>query len=395
MEFLFKHIKIGKWAIPVPAFLWFALALVAASLEMSRGLDDINNYLIYKQVFWHALAQQNLFSLYPTEYFDANHYGPLFALLIAPFALLPTLLGCFLWCLANAAVLFYAIRQLPLSQKQQSIVLLIGAIEMMTAIHSVQFNPMLTGWMVLSYVYIQRKQDLWASFFIVAGFYIKIYSIVGVAFFFFSENKLKFVLSGLAWLLILFCAPMLLSSPAYIIQSYQDWYHSLVDKNATNIVIDVLGMQDISVMGMARRITRIGTLPNYWFTVPAAVCYILPFLRVNQYKQLGFQLSYLALALIGVVIFSSGAESPTYVIAVTGLAIWYAQGSIPRSKWMIAMLVLTFLLTILSPTDLVPRFIRTEYIVKYSLKALPCFIAWSVLIFQLLFKDFAKNTQHD
>lgn len=392
MQYLLRDIRIGKWTIPLPAILWFTLAVVAASLEMSRGLDDINNFLIYKNVFWHTLHQQNLFIEYPNEYFDKNHYGPVFSILIAPFAVLPTLPGCFLWCLANAWVLFYAIQHLPISDRQKRIVLLIGMIEMMTAIHSVQFNPMLTGWILLSFVYTERKQDIWATLFIIAGLYIKIYGIVGIAFFFFSKNKLRFFLSFIAWFLIFFCLPMLLSSPAFIVQSYQDWFHSLVEKNTTNVAINTaIGMQDISMMGMIRRIFHIAMLPNYYFTVPAALLYLLPFFRTSQYKHLYFRLSYLALALIGVVIFSSSAESPTYVIAVIGVAIWYILQNNPKSRFAIGLLVLTFLLTILSPSDLVPRFIREEYIVRYSLKAFPCFITWCVLIYQLLKKDFGNT----
>jgi hypothetical protein len=96
------------------------------------------------------------------------------------------------------------------------------------------------------------------------------------------------------------------------------------------------------------------------------------------------------LALIGVVIFSSSAESPTYIIAVIGLAIWYVIQKKPRTFFPIILLIITFLLTILSPTDLVPRNIR-EQIVHYSLKALPCCIVWVVLIYQLLRKEFSIN----
>jgi hypothetical protein len=388
MQFLLKDIRLGKWTIPLPAILWFSLAAIAASLEMSRGLTDINNFLIYKNVFWHSIHQQNLYLPYPQDHSDMNHYGPFFSLIIAPFALLPTLLGCFLWCLANAWVLFYAISQLPLTERNKNVVLLIGMIEMMTATHSVQFNTMLTGWILLSFVFTQRKQDVLATLFIVAGFYVKIYGIVGIAFFFFSENKLRFILSFIGWGIVFFCLPMLISSPAFVIQSYQDWAHSLVEKNATNIIIETVGMQDISLMGMIRRIFQIGNLPNYWFTLPAAFLYILPFLRKDQYVFLNFRLSYLALALIGVVIFSSSAESPTYVIAVTGLAIWYVIQEHPRTFFPIILLIITFLLTILSPTDLIPKNIR-ELIVHYSLKALPCCIVWVVLIYHLLRKEFS------
>jgi hypothetical protein len=319
-----------------------------------------------------------------------NHYGPFFSLIIAPFAILPTFIGCFLWCLVNAWLLFYAINQLPISARNKNVVLLIGMIEMMTATHSVQFNTMLTGWILLSFVFTERKQVVLATLFIAAGFYVKIYGIVGLAFFFFTEHKLRFFLSFIGWCILFFCLPMFISSPSFVIQSYQDWAHSLVEKNATNIIIETVGMQDISLMGMVRRIFQIGKLPNYWFTVPAAVLYVLPFLRKDQFSNLNFRLSYLALALIGVVIFSSSAESPTYILAVIGIAIWYVIQEQPRSFFMVFLLIITFILTILSPTDLVPRNIR-ELIVHYSLKALPCCIIWVVLTYELLRKDFSKK----
>ena len=392
MQFLQRDIKIGRWIFPLPSLLWFTLATVAALLEMSRGLGDINNFLIYRGVFTHAIQQQNLYLSYPAEYADMNHYGPFFSIIIAPFALLPVFAGCFLWCLANAWVLFYAISKLPISKKQQNIILLIGMVEMMTATHSVQFNTMLTGWILLSYVFVEKKQVVWATLFIALGIYVKLYGIVGLAFFFFTKDKIQFVLSFIFWMILLFCLPMLISSPAYIVQCYQDWYHSLVEKNSTNIILYEAagGMQDISFMGMIRRIFYINQLPNYLFTVPAAVLYLLPFLRTEQFSNKLFRLSYLALALIGVVIFSSSAESPTYVIAVVGIAIWFVSQNQPVSKFTVGLLILTFVLTIISPTDLVPKIIRDKVIIRYSLKALPAVIVWFVLIYQLLRTDFSK-----
>jgi hypothetical protein len=195
MRWLTGNIKLFNRELPVPVLLWFLLAAAAAIAEISRGLSAINNYEIFAGVFHHSRQQQHLYLAYPAEYIDSNHYGPLFSILIAPFALLPDAIGCFLWCIANAWVLFYAIRQLDLSKQQQHIILLIGLVEMMTAIHNVQFNPMLTGWIILSYVLVEKENDFWACFFIVAGFLIKIYGIAGIAFFWFSRHKIKFIAS--------------------------------------------------------------------------------------------------------------------------------------------------------------------------------------------------------
>ncbi len=389
MRFLLRNITIGKYSIPVPVLLWFLLAMLAAIAEISRGLSSINNYEIFVAVFHHTTAKINLYAAYPSEYFDTNHYGPLFSLVIAPFTLLPDQLGCFAWCVANAWVLFYAVRQLQVTREQQNIILLIGLVEMLTAIHNVQYNPMLTGFIVLSYVMVEKEKDIWATLFIVLGLMTKLYGIVGVAFFWFSKHKLKFVLSFIFWLLVLFCLPMIISSPAFIIQSYKDWYASLVEKNAQNIEFKQPNlMQDISVMGMVSRIFRIDDLSTLLFAIPAAIVYALPFLRIKQYKAAAFRMSYLSLALIGVVIFSSSAESPTFVIAVTGAGIWFVLQDTVHKKWNYALLGFVILLTSLSATDLFPPYLREHYIRPYSLKALPCFVLWCVIAWQLLFKKF-------
>ncbi|MCW3088854.1 MAG: hypothetical protein JWQ78_2240 [Sediminibacterium sp.] len=392
MHRLLQNISIGKWKIPFPVFLWFVLAMLAAIAEISRGMSEINNYSIFSGVFYHTIGQQNLYIPYPAEYQDTNHYGPLFSILIAPFALLPVPLGCFLWCVANAWVLYYAIRQLNLSDKQQNTILLIGVIEMMTSIHNVQFNPMLTGWIILSYVLVEKEKDGWATLFIAAGLLVKIYGVVGIAFFWFSKHKLRFALSFIGWFIFLFCLPMLISSPAFILRSYQDWYHSLVEKNAQNIdAADTNLMQDISVMGMIRRIFDRGQLQNWTILLPVAVLYALPFLRVKEYRSAAFRLSYLCLAMIGAVIFSSSAESSTFVIAVTAVGAWYVIQDDSHRGLNRILLVFVLLLTSLSSTDLFPRYIRQHWILPYSLKALPCFIVWCVLMYQLLAKDFAKK----
>jgi hypothetical protein len=230
---------------------------------------------------------------------------------------------------------------------------------------------------------VQKEKDFWATLFIAIGFLIKLYGIVGIAFFFFSRHKLNFILSFISWLIILFCLPMLISSPSFIMHSYAEWYHTLIAKDKSNTFSE---MQNISVMGMLRHIFNTGYL-NLVIIVSAAIVYVLPFFRISQFKNIGFRLSYLALALIGVVIFSSSAESPTYIIAVAGVGIWYILQN--QKDWsVILLLIFSLLLTSFSSTDLFPRFLRLNLIEPFSLKALPCFLVWLVLAFQLLIKDF-------
>lgn len=378
--------------VPVLTVIWFLFPMLACIAEISRGLGDINNYLIYKQVFWHTLEQKHLYLSYPSEYADVNHYGPLFSILIAPFALLPVYVGCFFWCLFNVAVLFYAIKKLPVTILQQRWILLIGVFELITSIHSVQFNPMLCGMILLSFTAIEKEDILLGTFFIVAGTLIKIYSVVGLLFFLFTPHKKKFILYSAMWFVVLFCLPMIISSPSFIIESYKNWFTVLVEKNGQNIVSSMnAGMQDISVMGMIRRIFGVYQMPNTFVTLPAGILMLLPLLRFNFWKNQAYRLHYLALLLIGLVIFSSSAESPTYVIAVIGYLIWHVQQPDNNRLPYKVLMGLVLLLTIFSPTDLFPRFIREQYVLRYSLKALPCFIAWLAVVYTLFKSQFNQK----
>ncbi|MEN9459959.1 MAG: hypothetical protein RL135_2587 [Bacteroidota bacterium] len=361
--------------------IWFLLAAFAVTAEMSRGLTGIDNYLIFEGVFKHVVQEKYLFSYYPEEYVSFNNYGPAFSLVIAPFALLPTYIGCFFWAMANAAALFIALKMLPLEEKQKIILYWIVLIEMMTSIHSVQFNPMFTAFFIFTFVFTLRGKDWIATLFIALGILTKLYGIAGLAFFFFSKNKIQFIISLMVWLIVIVAAPILYSSYDYIVQSYEDWYYQIIRRNQQNIDNSrTAGMQDISVPGMIRRIFKYYGPIDFPIIAAAGVLFGIPLLKKQNQDHPNFKLNYLALVLISVVIFSSAAESPTFVIAVTGAAIWFITQQQPYSTKIKATIWLLFLLTILSPTDLIPPYIRINFILAYSLKALPCFIIWCWLI---------------
>ena len=384
MNFFMSDLPLGKKRVSFAAVFWFMLAIIAAVIQVSKkdGLG-INNYLIFKGVFWHAFHSMDLFAAYPAEYGDINHYGPFFSIIIAPFALLPDKLGCFLWCMANAAFLYYAVRRLPVSYLNKNIILLIGAVEMMTSIHNVQFNPMITAWILFAYILVYEEKDFWATLFIAAGILTKLYGIVGLAFFFFSGRKSIFILSLAFWLGAFFCLPMLFSSASFIIRSYKDWYHALSDKNQLNADSPMQGM---TVMRIIKKFLRVNIADLYVLSA-AAFFYLLPLLRFRQLREINFQLSYLAMLLIGTVIFSSSAESATFVIAMTGVGIWYITQE--KKTWVHLVLGFAILFTSLSTTDLFPGHIKSEYVRPYALKALPCLIIWIILAFNLITKNFA------
>ncbi len=355
--------------------LWCSVVIIALLLILFRGIP--NNYFIFKYVFYHAIEQVNLYGPYP-EYQDSNHYGPIFSLIIAPFAVLPDKLGFFLFGLFISSCLFFAIYKLPIDWKLKAIIYYISLQDMFVTTIACQTNCLIAALVIGSLICIQKEKEPWAACFIILGLFLKLYGIVGLAFFFFSKHKLKFIGYLVLWSIIFFVLPMLISSPQYIVQSYQDWYHALSIKNEANAYSM---LQDYSVMGMVRRISGNRDISNMFVLIPAMLLFALQYIRINKYKDLNFQLGILASVLIFIVIFSSGSESPTYIIAMTGVAIWFILQKRPYSKYVVFLLIFTIIFTSFSTSDLLPS--ELKYFIKsYALKALPCFLIWLMLAYQ-------------
>ena len=368
------------------AILWAGLAL-ATILQNVVIRGRYNNYLIFEGVFNHTLKQLPLFVPYPEEYGDMNHYGVFFSAIIAPFALLPSGLGCALWILANVAFLYWAIRQLPLSKGVLIGILLIAAHDMYTAAAMQQFNISVIALLVAAFVFVEKGKSHWATLFIVIGTLTKLYGIVGLAFFFFAKDKKRFIGSALLWLGLLFCLPMLYSSPEYVLSQYHDWYISLSQKNGENMDISHYNLQNLSFLGFLQ---RTGIYNNNLVVIAIALLlFALPYLRIAQYKHLRFRLMFLASVSIFLCLFSTGTENSTYVVAYVGIGIWFMTTPNRNNTLKIILLVLAFLAS-LSPTDLFKP-LKEPYIIRYSLRAVPVMLIWLTLIWEMCSLDYGKE----
>lgn len=347
-----------------------------------------NNYKIFHNVFWHVWDGKPLYIPYPEEYVDVNLYGPFFSVLIAPFALLPWRIGLVFWNFSLALLIYLTIRKSTFSWNQQLLLLWFSVNEFYTAVGSAQFNIAIAALIFLTFYAIEKEKDVWAALCIVIGTFVKLYGVVGLAFFFFSKHKLKFILYLLIWSAIAFVLPMALNSPEYIIGQYGDWYDALVAKNVHNL--DVSG-QNVSLLGMIRVLSGFATYSDLWIIIPGLILLALPYLRISQYKYLHFRYAILASILMFVVLFSTGSESVTYIIAVLGVCVWYVSMPQHRTKWDIGLMVFVFLITSMSPSDLFPRYIEETIIKPYALKALPVFCVWLKLTYELLTADYSKK----
>ena len=371
-----------------PRTLFWVWMIIAVTGMTRYGHGRENNYLIFKQVFWHVIHQLPLFVHYPAEYFDLNHYGPVFSLVIAPFAVLPTWIGMLLWLVALTLLLFFTVRRNVFTEYQQIFIYWFCAHELLNGVQMQQFNIAIAAIILISYCCIEKEKDFWAAFAIMLGTFVKLYGIVGLAFFFFSRHKGKFVLSLLFWAVIMFVAPMIISSPEYIIGQYHDWYVELVQKNSDNMFSQGT---NISLLGLVRKISGCATYSDLWLIIPGMIAFALPYLRFNQYLNQAFRQTILASTLMFVVLFSTGSENSSYITPVIGVVIWYTAAPWERSKWDIALMVYVFFFCTMAHSDLMPRFIRDEWMRLYGLKALPVVIVWFKLCYEICTKDYRKQ----
>ncbi len=361
--------------------LWLLLGVVAALAKLHAH----NNFLIFRGVFWHVWQQLPLYEAYPQEYFDVNHYGPLFSLVIAPFAVVPDWLGLVLWCVSLSLFLYVAVRRSTMTRRQQVFILWFCAHELLTALFMQQFNIAIAAIILLAFFLIEKERDAEAAFFIVVGTLVKLYGIVGLAFFFFSRHKVRFLLSLAGWGTLLFALPMLISSPAYIAGQYYDWFVCLTEKNSENLESIA---QNISLLGMVHRTTGL-QFSDLWLILPGMLLFAIPYLRLSQYRHVAFRQTLLASVLMFVVLFSTGSESSGYIIALVGVVIWYTAAPWQRGAWDVALLVFVFVLSSLSPSDLFPAYLRREWVQPYALKALPVTVVWLCLCWEMAVRDYA------
>ncbi len=366
--------------------IWICVSVFMGVFNTLTGRFH-NNYQIYKYVFFNTLEQFPLYLPRPLFFDDMNHYGPIFGIIIAPFAMLPDVWGGTLWLVMLSLLLFYAIKELPLHPLQHMAIFWICTNSFIIAHTNAQFNTATAALIILSYTNIRKEKDIWAAFMIMLGTFVKLYGIVGFAFFFYSKHKPKLLLWSVIWGIIFFVLPMVISSPEYIVTQYKDWFNELIIKNQGN---NNSIHQNISFLGMIRKSIGWSDLSNLPMILGALFLFALPYFRIKEYKNLRFQLLTLASVLIFVVMFSTGSEPSTYIIAIAGVATWFIIQPRPFTAWNLFLIIFALSVSSFAPSDLFPRQFYYNFILPNALQALPCAIIWLTIIYEMLFRKSEK-----
>lgn len=336
-------------------------------------LTEYNNYIIFKYSYFHLLEGKNLYGLHPERHWDFFKYSPTFALLVAPMAYLPDVIGLSIWNILNAIAVFFAVRMLPFKERTQSLMLWFVAMELLTCLQNNQSNGLMCGLMIAAYGSMHRGKPIWATLWLVLAAYIKVYSVIGFCLMLFYPGKVRFMAYAAMWTVLLWALPLLVTPLHTLLWQYQNWK-------------DLISADAAAAVGMS-----VAGWLHTWFglddvkgavSIVGIVLFLVQFVRVDMYKNEAYRLLIVASMLVWVVIFNHKAESPTFIIAVAGVAIWYYVQ--PKVTWRLAILVLVFVFTSLGTTDIFPREVRDAFIRPYTMKAVPCIIAWCAILADLL-----------
>jgi hypothetical protein len=365
----------------------YALMTVIATWE-KYATGHANNLLIFRASFFNLVAGRDLYALNPAQHLDYFKYSPTFALLMAPFAAAPEFPSAIAWNFCNVFALFAAIRLLSFSREQKALVLWLILIELLTSIQNFQSNALVAALIIGTFIALDRGQPEVAGLFVALGASIKIFGAAAALFALFYPGKLRFVFATLVAALLLFALPLLVIPAAQLQWQYRNWLFLLHR--------DYFAEEKLSIMSWLHVWFGVNW-PNNIIQIVGACLMLLPIAlalcvlerRSHLPVSETFRLKLLASLLVFLVIFNHKAESPMFILAVTGVAIWYAASV--RSGWRTLLIVLVLLVTSVASTDLVPRFWRETISTPMVLKAVPCILAWVVMQVELLLSSRAKS----
>ncbi len=364
--------------------LYILLAIGASIQSLSSGTktyyeggieyNKYNNYTIFEKSFHHLKNNQDLYAFYPNEHWDLYKYTPTFSAFFGLFSVFPDWFGLTLWNLLNALILLLAIYYLPkLSDTKKGIVLLILSVELITSLQNTQSNGLMAGLLVLSFGLLENKKLFLATLLLVFSIYIKLFGIVGFALFLFYPQKWKLALFSFFWTVILFIIPFIFVDYKQYLLLLQSFSDLLVNDHSTSYGYSVMGWLN-SWFAMA--------INKNFIVALGVIIFLIPFIKLREYKDIIFRYLALSSILIWVVIFNHKAESPTFIIAMTGAAIWFITSE--KNIINISLIIFAIILTSLSLTDLFPSFLRDGFVKPYALKAFPCILIWFKIIYDMI-----------
>jgi hypothetical protein len=355
-------------------YTWLGIyVLIAVIATVICIVRRCNNFMIFRAAFFHLLAATDLYSLHPEEHVDLFKYSPTFALLFAPFAMLPFGVALLGWNLVNVLLIYLAIRcVLPDGQRLEAIQL--TGIGLVTTIDGTQSNGLVAALILLAFAALERDLLASAASAIAGGALVKLFPLAAVAFAFPRRDRWRFAIIGITAGTVLVLLPLAVTSPEALARQYQSWFQlgavDALDRGAS--VMRILNL----IVGYSG--------PNWPIQLVGTALLLLPIaLRRTRWRDSNFRRAFLASLLVYAVIFNHKAEQPSFVIAAVGVSIWYAITARSVLREIVAGAV--FISTVpVFMTVVAPGLVADRIDGPLLLAAAACTLAWLTMQSELL-----------
>jgi hypothetical protein len=355
-----------------------ALYLVTAvAIGVQHGvLIHENTFAIFRASWSHLVQGRDLYAAYPSEYRDLYKYSPTFALLFAPFALLPFAPGLILWNALNAGLLcFGLVKVLPADRAP--IALAVAYLETVGALQYSQSNALVAALMILAFAALENERPVRAGGLLAIGACVKIFPLTALLCAVPRRRVVRTVVACAAAMAGLAILPLLVTDSRTLLTQYHSWRTITAGETAVHAV----GLNG-GVMQAIRLWTGVA-LPNWPIQLVGTALLVLPVvLGRSLWDDAAFRLGVLCSVLLYAVLFNHRAEAPSYVIAMAGVGLWYAANRPTRLRT--ALVVFAVLVVSVSSTSLVPHAIRRGVVERLAFKTAPILVIWLVMQAELL-----------
>src|SRR6267154_2211860 len=319
-----------------PRRLLLALYLASAALVTVQQaiLGHSNNLSIFRAASLNLFAGRDLYAAHPEQHFDFYKYSPTVAL----------------------ALLY---------------------LEVLLALQYGQSNALVAALMILAFIAFEGRRQLGAALSITGGAAIKLFPLAALSLAIFYPRRLRFAAIFSAVLAIAVLLPLVAVSPAELLAQYHSW-RAIEAKDAL-----LRGYSLIHYMHAWLGVDW----PNWPQQAAGTALLVLRLaLRSDGWASLEFRRLFLCSLLVYSVLFNHASESPSFIVAYTGIVIWYASS--PPSRLRTAIMALTLLVMVVHDVDVVPRWVKYDILVPYRIKEIPCLVSWFVVQWELLFGSF-------
>ncbi len=339
------------------------------TLQRGVAVAHPGNFLLFRASFYRLIHGASLYYP-PPDQMTGFLYTPTFALLFAPFAIWPVPIGLLLWNAANALAVYYGVtRLLPPAAARLALVLVF--LDLLRTLQNSQSNALVTGLLLVAFLALERRREVTAAGAVLLGACIKVFPLGAGVMGLLGPRRQRFALWSATIGVVLAALPLLVLSPAAYATALREWV-TVLQRDS--------GLQGQSVMRMLSDWFGV-TSPNWIIQLVGVVLLVTPAVAGQRWSDRAFRMRFLCSLLVFLVIFNHEAESASFIVATTGIAIWFVTS--PRTWWRTTLLGLTLLGVSVPRLFFFPYQIYHDVIRAHALDAFPCVVVWVVMQVEL------------